>query len=116
MSDFEIIRSVGAKIACHYRNEELLQGRKGCRLPDRSVIREEAVQGRIGMFAHQAVGHPVLDQLNDPTTNDKDDYRHQNLNAKRHQIILDQLRQPNIDGRFTKHLYGLRHGLDGRIV
>ena len=38
MSDFETIRAVAAKIACHYRNEELLQGRKGARLPDRGII------------------------------------------------------------------------------
>ena len=38
MSDFETIRTVAEQIACHYRNEELLQGKKGCRLPDRSVI------------------------------------------------------------------------------
>ena len=38
MSDFEIIRSVAAEIAAHYRDEELLQGRQGCRLPDRGII------------------------------------------------------------------------------
>ena len=38
MSDFEVIRQVGAQIACHYKNNELLQGRKNRRLPDRAVI------------------------------------------------------------------------------
>lgn len=38
MSDFEKIRVVASQIACHYRNNELLQGRQGSRLPDRSVI------------------------------------------------------------------------------
>ena len=38
MSDFETIRVVASQIACHYRNNELLQGRRGSRLPDRSVI------------------------------------------------------------------------------
>ena len=38
MSDFEIIRSVAGRFAGQYRDEELLQGKKGCRLPDRSVI------------------------------------------------------------------------------
>ena len=38
MSDFEIIRSVASEIANHYRDNELLQGRQGCRLPDRGII------------------------------------------------------------------------------
>ena len=38
MSDFEIIRQVGAQIACHYKNNELLRGKEGRRLPDRAVI------------------------------------------------------------------------------
>ncbi len=38
MSDFETIRVVASQIACHYRHNELLQGRRGSRLPDRSVI------------------------------------------------------------------------------
>lgn len=36
--DFDIIRKVGAQISEQYAKEELLQGRQGCRLPDRGVI------------------------------------------------------------------------------
>ncbi len=50
MSDFETIRAVAAKIACHYRNEELLQGRKGARLPDRGIIIQVLKELRKLMF------------------------------------------------------------------
>ncbi len=50
MSDFETIRAVAAKIACHYRNEELLQGRKGAQLPDRGVIIQVLKELRKLMF------------------------------------------------------------------
>ncbi|MBR6229294.1 MAG: serine acetyltransferase [Eubacterium sp.] len=36
--DFETIRTVAEQIACHYRDQKLLRGRPGCRLPDRSII------------------------------------------------------------------------------
>ena len=50
MSDFETIRSVATTFSDQYRSNELVQGHRGCRLPDRGIIIELLKEIRKLMF------------------------------------------------------------------
>ena len=71
VSDFEIIRQVGAQIACHYKNNELLRGREGRRLPDRSVIINLLKELRKLMFPGYFLDSEMIGRDPDEYTEDR---------------------------------------------